>query len=296
MKSLQTHRAFCVVAFFCAVFIKPIATFAGTNEPEPSPTVNCDAPGADLQGKLDRASVGAKIWVTGHCSDGPYFIKHDLQLSGFATATLSARPGSGNVLQIFGASLTISGIEIDATGTDYGMYIEGSSVSTIDVTVKNSPGSGIFAVGSSRVNVDRCRLIRNSIGVYVLGSSSAVITNSFVESSDKFGIIVYNNSDAFIRDTSILNGNGPGLWADRLSQFTLVTSVVDGNSGPGVFLDSKYSVATLDVGGNTIQNNNPDLKCLARAILDVAAPASSSTKTSVIDGACIVNGGPIFAP
>jgi len=44
------------------------------------PSVNCDAPGADLQARLDGAPFGATVWVTGTCDRGPYLVSKNLEI------------------------------------------------------------------------------------------------------------------------------------------------------------------------------------------------------------------------
>jgi len=95
---------------------------------EGNSTVNCDAGGANLQTKLNNASSGATVWVTGTCSQGPYTISKDISLVAFGPngATLSA-PNGRHVLIVQGATLRLEEVQING-GAGAGILVHGGTL------------------------------------------------------------------------------------------------------------------------------------------------------------------------
>ena len=289
---------------------------------DPGPTVNCNAPEGDLQKTIDNASAGSTIYVRGFCTRGPYFINKNLRLAPFdgnEPRGISAVPGSNHVLHIRDASVEINSLPFDAANAAHGIYVDhgslransvevanasqgmgillqGSTLAAFDVTVRNSAQSGIHVGLTSTATINNSRLTNNDVGVFITEASSAIMGANVIETSRAVGVFVIAASSVFIVDTDMINGNGVGLLVDRLSNASLFESRIEGNAGPGVYVSPWYSFLSLRTPVNTIQNNNPDVNCNDRAILDLHAPQNSSTKTSFIAAGCIVVNGPIFTP
>jgi len=144
-------------------------------------TVNCNADGKDLQKKIDTASPGAELLVSGDCSDGPYNIEKDVSLIGDGTATLSAFGGGPSVVKVYGASVFFQGLNIDAIGTNFGIATESAAIAMNNVTVENSSHSGVFIAFNSHADINDSTVRNNNIGINVTESSTVEVTNTLVE-------------------------------------------------------------------------------------------------------------------
>ncbi len=206
------------------------------------PSFNCDAPGADLQAKIDHAPNGATIFFGGNCDDGPYIIGRgkNLHLRGFSSGgTLSAPDGSFAVVAIFFAHVTLSRLEIDGTGAFNGIEVTGSTLETEDVYVHHS----------------------TAVGIQLRNNSTAFIFDSRIEDNGNNGIAVTDSSSADIGTFgSMITGNGgAGVLVDVNSSVTLRENFIDDNDvGVRCGFSGALTVSAVQVFG-ILNGTNTDV-------------------------------------
>ena len=275
-----------ITSLFAAVL------FAAFNSPlhaQGFPTINCDAPGASLQKKIDSGGDGDRLFVTGVCDDGPYFIfGKEIELLGFTLkstgATLSSS-GSGDVLIVRGATVVLRNLTIDADGSGSGISTEGSSIDVEGVIVQNAT-AGIRLDGSSFAIVLDSEFNNNDLGIVILGSSNAFIHESTIQGSSSTGVTVVNSSNATVSNNTIIN-NQEGILVTKMSSLFIGGNLIENNVSRGVVIADQYGF--LEAAVNTIQGNGIDVDCQARGIFESPVAQISNTKTTALGG-CTVFG------
>jgi len=178
-------------------------------------SVNCDSGGQGLQKKIDSASHGAEIFISGACTDGPFFIRKDLKLIGDGFATLSAAGGSSIVLLITGATVEVSDVTIDASGTGTALVVHGSSIELTRVTVRNASNNGVTVDLNSSASIRQSTIENNGTGIFVTRTSNAAVNDSTIQDNSD-GIGVEFNSSVAVGNSMIKN-NVRGVFLTRMS-------------------------------------------------------------------------------
>ena len=280
-----------ITSLFAAVL------FAAFNSPlhaQGFPTVNCDAPGADLQKAINNGGGGGngvQIFITGVCDDGPYsIVGKNVRLQGFGPtgATLSSF-GSSEVLFVLFATGELRNLTIDAVGSDIGVIIEGSSMELEEVVVQNASGAGIRIDASSYAPIKNSEVNNNGTGISISGSSNAFIHESTIQGNSGAGVVISGNSSATVSNNTIINNN-EGVLVHTMSSLFIGGNLIENNVGPGVLITDLYGYLSTGDPVNTIQNNGVDVECQARGIFDSAVAQSSTTSTTLISSGCTVIG------
>ncbi|MEY9121192.1 nitrous oxide reductase family maturation protein NosD [Bradyrhizobium yuanmingense] len=139
------------------------------------------APGQPLQAVLDHARAGDVVELAPGEYHGPIRIDRSLQLVGSRDAVLDG-DGSGNVITVSAADVTIRGLTIRGSGRDL-----------------QAMNSGIFLQKTAeRARIEDNRLVENLFGVYVHGARGSRVARNEIE-----GLRGGRLSEA---------GNGVSLW------------------------------------------------------------------------------------
>jgi hypothetical protein len=245
----------CVASVAALLMIaRPLAGYA-----DAVPSFNCDGPGANLQTKIDGVADGATIFFGGNCDDGPYRITgKDVSLRGFSSGgTLSAAEGGECVVEVSFAHVNFSRLAIDAAGTQAGICVHFGSVEidgTDSLTIANSQGNGITALGGSIVVVRDTYIVDNAAhGILLATGSSAEIAGNRIEDSGDIGINLDTGSHAFIAGNDITHSGTSGIWVQINSGAEILGNYVAHSGDHGIGVVSSGS-ARLS-GENTIENN-----------------------------------------
>jgi parallel beta-helix repeat protein len=266
--------------------------FAAFNSPlraEGFPTVHCDAPGADLQRVIDNGAEGAKIFLTGVCDDGPYFIfGKNIKLQGWSStgATLSSA-GTDDVIIVRGATVVLRNLTIDAVGSGHGISMEGSSIDVGGIVVQDATVSGMRIDGSSFAIVTDSEFNNSDAGVVVTGSSNAFLLGNIVQDNSSRGVVVNLNSSATVDANTIIN-NQVGILVSKMSSLALHDNLIENNVGPGVWVADQYGYLTTDGSVNTIQGNGIDVDCQARGIFESPVAQISNTYSTSLFGCTVL--------
>jgi len=291
MNTYTSLKRFGITSLFAVVL------FAAFNSPlhaQGFPTVHCDSQGgSNLQIKIDAGGDGDKIFLTGVCDDGPYFIfgKH-IELIGFAStgATLSSL-GSGDVLIVRGATVVLRNLTIDADGSGTGILIEGSSADINSVVVQDASGAGMTIDGSSYAIVGDSEFNNNDVGIVVIGSSNAFIHQSTIQGNSSRGVVVVGASSASISNSTLIN-NLVGVLVTKMSTLGLGGNLIENNTETGVQVADQYGF--LEAAVNTIQGNGTDVVCEARGIFESGVAQISNTQTTALSGCTLLGLGTVF--
>ena len=232
-------------------------------------TVDCDN-GGNIQGALDEAKDGDTINVSGTCNERATIILDNLTIDGGGTAI-------------------IDGTGIDAPGSL--LQVRALNVSILNLTVQNSPRSGInvgrggsaiiqgvtsTGNGTHGISVTRAayaligpggfdhpvagtgtgnQLFGNTRhGISVVGSASADIFHNLITSNVR-GINISNSGSAFI-DGNVITGNSEGgIQFFSNGAVTLSSSRNHHDTGLG------NARPVVDPENNLIEGNDVGLRC-----------------------------------
>jgi len=227
---------------------------------EAFPSVDCDAPGASLQTKINNSAEGATIFFGGACDDGPYEIAgKDINLRGFSSGGTLSAPGGDCVLRVSFANVGLSRLDVDATSANDGICVFGGSAEIVDVEVRNSDGNGIIATAGSVAVISASRIIDNAVlGIGVSNGASVEINGSLIENSGSVGIALNNGGHAVILGNTININADDGVAVLGSSSAEIQENTITGNGGSGVSVGRHGSVAFPDTGGaaNLIEGNS----------------------------------------
>lgn len=277
---------FGIISLFVTVL------FAVSNSPIHAagfPTVYCDAPGSDLQKAIDNGAEGDKIFLTGNCDDGPYFIfGKNVKLQGWSStgATLSSNSSEG-VLFVRGATVGLRNLTIDADGSGHGISMEGSSIDVERVVVQNASVSGMRIDGSSFAIVTDSEFNNSLEGIVITGSSNAFLHQNIIQGNSNSGVVVILNSSATVSNSTII-GNQTGILVTKMSSLSLGDNLIENNADKGVWVADQYGYLTTDGSVNTIQGNGIDVDCQARGIFESPVAQSSNTYTTSLFGCTVL--------
>jgi parallel beta-helix repeat protein len=146
-------------------------------------------------------------------------------------------------LLLLDSSATISNNTI--TNNDRGIYISGENPLVFGNYIVNSPGTGIFCIGSATPLIDSNILISNgwAAGISVF-SSSPMIINTTIMSSSYWGIQVggsASTSTPMVINSTITGSVSGDVWLDDGAQLTLLNTQFDESS---VTFDSGAPLST----------------------------------------------------
>ncbi len=283
MRIAKTYltSAVSAAAFALALGFAP----ASTVHAQAFPSFNCDAPGANLQTKIDGAPYGATIFFGGNCDDGPYFINagQNLHLRGFSSGGTLSAPGGGNcVVCVRFAHVKFTRLDIDATGANAGISVKGGTAEIFDVNIDatgtfagirvfggtvdiagdtNIDAANAFAGihiegGEVRIgpdtNIDATGATGAENGISVNGGTVSIF-KAVIRNAAGVGIHVRNSSSANISESRIEDGDGDGIVIISSSSADISANMITGNGGDGVSITFHSSVSLGDA--NTIEGN-----------------------------------------
>lgn len=285
MKQSRVH-AMWVAVFVLVATVSPL--FA---QSEGGANVNCDSNGVSLQNKIDNASIGATLYISGHCDDGPFVIRKNLGLIGFGSATLSAPIGSNWVVVVEDATVKLSNLNIDADGANTGILFVGASALIPTVVVEDATNVGIDVASSSSVRICCGSEIRNNgnIGIEIRESSNGGVADTTIE-GHSVGLNVDMAGSANTAN-NIINGNDYGIIVTEKSSIFLGGSTIT-HSINGLTVGTHGLVRTVSPPNTFGSNSGVDVVCGNRGTLEFqdGPQVSTTTGTTDDDGSCLIFG------
>jgi len=255
-------------------------------------TVHCTQ-GGSLQSAIYATPPGGIVNISGRCADGPYYVYRDVNLVGLDDTAILAAPSGDRVLYITAANVSLQRLHIDATGSVFGVIVEERGKAALDgVEVYGASGPGILVQLTSYASIVQSRSHHNSIGIDVVGSSSAWIVDSEARNNTDYGIQA-RKASALDVISSRATSNSHGLVVDESSAAEL-HDVTLRNNGFGVWVPH---VAVVRFTGtlSTVEENAVDVQCGAGGSVLFDAPQLSVTKRTGFDARCVVENQP-FVP
>ena len=286
MKTAIRHTsAFALVALLlCQGNPKVFAQSEGNS------TVNCDAGGANLQTKLNNASSGATVWVTGTCSQGPYTISKDISLVAFGPngATLSA-PNGRHVLIVQGATLRLEEVQING-GAGAGILVHGGTLFANRIVVQGAEEEGVRLGVHSHGTITNSTFRNNRFhGIETTESSAAFLQGNTFEANAVTGLDVNRSSSAIV-DTNTFLDNAIGVAVESNASILLLHNTVSGNSSVGVIVRQNGFLDTVDPA-NAFTSNGIDVRCVERGMIDASdGPQQPGGGTVDADASCLIIG------
>ena len=274
-----TRVALCG-ALLCAMSVSPLY-------PNGTVTINCDAPGANLQDKFTFAV--SEIWIQGHCANGPFSVGSDVRL--FAKeegATLSAVPGSDSVFNVGHHTMAIVGITIDATGADRGITVSKGILSLRHSVVKNA-GTGVLLDGGDMISINS-QFRNNGTGALISGGSASFYSNNTFEQNGLAIQVVLSGSASISGGT--IDDNDTGIDVKQNSSVIIGGVTITNNNAIAVLVRQHgfFRLSGVSTFGG---NGGADVRCTDRAIVEASTPQTGDPGIATDDGTCLVFG-PIF--
>jgi parallel beta-helix repeat protein len=257
---------------------------------EGNSTVNCGAGGADLQTRLNNASSGSTVWVTGTCAQGPYSVPKDVTLIAFGTggATLSA-PNGTHVLIVQGATLRLEGVRING-GDGSGIVVHGGTLFANKIVVEGAAEDGVRLGVHSHGTITNSTLRGNLFGIETTESSAAFLSGNNLEANTIAGLAVNYSSSAIVDGNTIRNNGISGLVVESNGSTHLKNNTVTGNASVGVLVRRNGFLHTVNPA-NVFASNGTDVQCFERGIIDALhGPQQPGSGTVDADASCLIIG------
>ena len=285
-RQLKAPRLGILLAMLLAANISDV--FA---QSEGNSTVNCTAGGVDLQTKLTNASLGATVYVSGPCAQGPYFIRKDTTLVAFGSdgATLSS-PNGTHVLVVQGAALRVEGVRIQG-GAGEGILVHGGTLFANNIVVQDAAHDGVRIGVNSHATITNSTIRHNGDhGIEITESSGAFLQGNTIEQNAVVGISVNRSGSAIVDGNTIRNNSVSGIAVESNASSLLQNNTISNNGGSGLLVRRNGFVDTVNPP-NTFSGNGTDVQCFERGILDaVDGPQQPAAGTFNTDGSCLIIG------
>jgi len=257
---------------------------------EGNSTVNCGAGGADLQTKLNNASSGSTVWVTGTCAQGPYSVSREVTLAAYGTsgATLAA-PNGTHVLIVQGATLRLEGVRIQG-GAGSGILVHGGTLVANNILVEGAVEDGVRLGVNSHGTITDSTLRGNLFGIETSESSAAFLFGNILEANTVSGLAVTHSGSAIVDGNTIRNNHITGVVVESNGSLHLKNNTVAGNVSAGVLVRRNGFVNTVNPA-NTFASNGTDVQCFERGIIDATnGPQQPAGGTVSADSSCLIVG------
>lgn len=256
----------------------PATATAQPLAPQPDLVVCATCPVTTLAGALEAATPGSRIEVRGGVYPGPVVIGKDVELIGVDNPVIDGG-GSGTVVSILEADVTIRGFTIRGSGTslhkeDSGVFVDTGRLTLEDsliedvlfgIYVKTSPGS---ILRNNTVLSKQIGTASQGDGVRIWYSDNTIIENNIA--SDGRDIILWYSNNSVVRGNQFDRGRY-GLHLMYSDQAIIENNSLRENS-IGVYI--MYSRNSL-IKGNSISNND--------------GPIAAGLGMKDVDGAEIIN-------
>lgn len=256
----------------------PATAAAQPSDPQPDLVVCAECPVTSLAEALETAGPGSRIEVRGGVYPGPVVIETDVELIGIDNPVIDGQ-GTGTVVAIHGADVTIRGFTIRSSGAslhkeDSGVFVDKGRLTLEDsliedalfgIYVKTSPGSILH---NNTVLGKQIGTASQGDGIRVWYSDHTTIENNIA--SDGRDIILWYSNDSIVRGNQFDRGRY-GLHLMYSDQAIIENNSLRENS-IGIYI--MYSRNSL-VKGNSISNND--------------GPIAAGLGMKDVDGAEIIN-------
>jgi|GEM_PF-2481710 len=146
-------------------------------------------------------------------------------------------------------------IDGNATGTDYGIYLNGKTNNTIKNCIITEFYRGIYLNSSSNITITNNTANNNGNGIILYSSSYNTITNNTANNNSLRGIIlIFSSIDNTVKDNLANNNGYSGITVqfayDGMNE--LINNTANNNSEYGIYLLYAFNVTMKN---NTMNNN-----------------------------------------
>ncbi|WP_449348825.1 right-handed parallel beta-helix repeat-containing protein [Streptomyces shaanxiensis] len=226
-------------------------------------------PGQSIQRAVDTAQPGDTVLVTpGTYRESVKVTTPGLTLRGTGRETViePATTKAANACAERGNGICVIG----AKDRD----LEGVTVASL--TVRNFPGTGVFAMATDGLTVRNVTAVKNGVwGIAQEGSVRGVFRKNTARDNGDAGLFLANtitreagaaDTEGTVVERNRLEGNRIGITVRRLRNLTVADNHLTGNCA-GVFVvgdENKPRAGALTVRGNTVERNNKSCPKTAR--------------------------------
>jgi parallel beta-helix repeat protein len=188
--------------------------------------------------------------------DSPVYVEGTATVRGRGenTSTL-AFTGPGTFVSVMpGAQLRVEGVTLARTGGGPGdvIAVESGSVSVDSSRITGGrygdgfEGAGVWVAGSSVAVLERATLEANGAGLFATGDTNIRLTSTRVQSNERFGLF-FDGSSGTVRNASVLGNGAEGIVLTGNSEMQISDSTITGNAARGI--------SYLQWSGGTAVNN-----------------------------------------
>jgi parallel beta-helix repeat protein len=196
-------------------------------------------------------------------------VSHGVFVQNFSTLTLTGGTisGDGNGIRLTGSSsATVTDAYFEIANYDYsydGVFVQNSSTLTLLGGTISGNGGGIQLTGSSSATVTDVHIALEGgpgpgCGVTAQDSSTLALTNctiSVANDYDVVGIYLTGSSSATVNDTYIESGRGnEGVYANS-STLALTGGTIHSNNGYGIYLTGSSSATVINAYIETMNDD-----------------------------------------
>jgi parallel beta-helix repeat protein len=235
--------------------------------------VTCTGSGTPLQAAIDAANPGDTITVTGPCSENVVIAayQNNITLDGGGLATIDGIVSTSPTILSLGREITITGFTI--TGGSPGILVDRGGTARIDGnTIENTAGFGIALGLNSGATIINNTIQSNLNGIGLAENSSAriglfshgdtVAKPNTIQNNGVFGIFVAGSSYALIVGNMISNNTVGGVGVVSASQADISDNIINGNlygilvsQNSGVNLGNDTGALPVNLPNFTTVNN-----------------------------------------
>ncbi len=187
--------------------------------------------GAGASGTISLSLPGAKI-------------TDDLTIIGPGEAVLSLTNPTGDVLYVYNADFTVSGLTITGAGADGIHSYLGGDLTVTDVTITDITDSGIYLSNATDDMTDTVVISRVDVsntgntGIYINEVMSVDIDEVTVDDAGAYGLSIEDALDVTISDSTITDSTDRGITIYPLEGPATITDTVIERSGDnGLYID-----------------------------------------------------------
>ena len=217
----------------------------------------------DLASAVEGAASGDRIELAAGSYDGAIDITIDLEIVGDGSATTTLSGDADSVIAIDEATVTLSGVSIEAGGTR-AIEATNATLTLSDVAFSeaaNAGHGGAVYLLTSTVDLDSCDFNDSDVGsyngghIYAYGSTLTITDSDFSAGrAEKGGAIYSYSSDVYIESTDF-TGNQADIGDD-----TGRGGAIRAENGSLTLVDTSFTFNTCDEGfGGAVSSFAADL-------------------------------------
>ncbi len=240
-----------VVNWMAEVVGYPTVIYVDNNKPQ---SWYDDTHVGDIQDAIDRVMVGGTIYVNG--TTIPYTSINVIKSVNIIGVNIgngypTIRSNGEYAVKIGVDWVTIRNFKIDGMGNlQKGIYLEGSSSTSIINCNISHAIYGIYAISSNYLTIKNNRLFNNTYNIYAERCVKGEIKSNHIYSAD-YGIYAKNSPKLLVDSNELYENSKEAIYLDSSDSITIQANTLYGNA----FAIYSYSSSSLVLQTNNVFNN-----------------------------------------